>query len=101
MIKEILMKRLGLNKTQPSTEAEFDVEGLDVFAVEREADGHTLFTYYNSEGNQHDFFCITTDEQHRAFVARLTAKITSRETAKKIASVLSDNPGQDKENSNE
>lgn len=77
-----------------STEAEFDIEGLDVYAIERDEDGDTLISYNRTEavlgvnGSQTEkviddwWSCRSTDEQHRAFVARLTAKLAKRDQLK-------------------
>lgn len=62
-------------KVAPDTSAEFDIEGLDVRCVERNEDGDTEFMYYDDEGRRQGWWIATTDEQHRGFVARLTAKI--------------------------
>lgn len=75
---------------KPSIEAEFDIEGMDVFAIERLPDGSTNFGYRRSKAEvvnnirydytiEDEWTVASTDEQHRAFVARLTAKINKRE----------------------
>lgn len=80
---------------QPSQEAEFDIEGLDVTGIER--DGRkTIISYYEKvprnytvspagvhpaciltyvQVDETTWTCITTDDQHRNFVRRLAAKI--------------------------
>ncbi len=79
----------GLSKNKPSVEAEFDIEGLDVFSVERDEDGDTRFGYHTEQKkligteivsftDDEEWSVKTTDEQHRAFVARLAAKIARR-----------------------
>lgn len=72
---------MRLWKPKPSTEAEFDIEGLNVYAVEREDDGDTLISYMRGD-TETEFWCSSTDDQHRAFVARLTAKLAKRDAAK-------------------
>lgn len=81
-------------KPAPSTEAEFDIEGMDVFSVERDDTGETRFGYrrtetvFAAEGIakertvEDEWIVMSTDEQHRAFVARLTKKIQVRTAAK-------------------
>lgn len=56
--------------------AEFDIEGLEVFSVEREGQS-TVFGYLR-EGVEHEWYIATTDEQHVSFVARLTYKLKQR-----------------------
>lgn len=71
---------------KPSTEAEFDIEGVDVFSVERDPDGSTRFGYrrlqFVTVGTElqsypvdDEWVVMSTDEQHRTFVARLSAKL--------------------------
>lgn len=63
-----------------STEAEFDIEGLDVFVVERGPDSDTTeFAWAEKDGKQSTWWVSSTDEQHRAFVARFTTKLKARE----------------------
>lgn len=82
-------------RPKPSIEAEFDIEGMDVFSVERDADGSTRFGYVEqkqkivtdrlADGSQQsrvvrvaeieEWGVSTTDDQHRAFVARLAVKL--------------------------
>lgn len=61
---------------KPSIEAEFDIEGMSVFSVRRCGDGDTAFGVTELDK---EWYMDTTDEQHRAFVARLTAKISKRD----------------------
>lgn len=61
-------------KKQFTTEAEFDIEGLYVFSIERDDDGRTLFGY-SRDGQEMEWCVKSTDEQHQAFVRRLTAKL--------------------------
>jgi hypothetical protein len=66
-------------RKKPSKEAEFDIEGMDVFSVERDSDGDTRFGYRQGETEQE--WCIaTTETQHAAFVQRLTNKLKGRVT---------------------
>lgn len=66
------------SKPEPSTEAEFDIEGIDVFSIERDDSGETRFGYRRTE----TVFTQEGTAKERAFVARLTKKIQAREAAK-------------------
>ncbi len=59
------------------TIAEFDIEGLDVYAIERNRDGDTGISYMRGD-EEMEWWCLTTDAQHTNFVQRLTAKIARR-----------------------
>lgn len=85
---------------RPSQEAEFDIEGLDVFSIERE-EGTTIIGYIVEKDTvlisaavqgtnvfpgviepvkfMEEWHITTTDEQHRKFCERLAAKIAKRE----------------------
>lgn len=85
MIRGVL-KWVFLPQVPPSIEAEFDIEGMDVFSVERDG-ADTMFGYWETRRMGPDvsvqvpetWVVATTDDQHRAFCARLTAKIARRE----------------------
>lgn len=70
------------NREKPSTEAEFDIEGMDVFSIRRCDDGDTAFGYTLSGEPEEEWYTSTTDDQHRAFVARLTAKLARQQQKK-------------------
>lgn len=79
---------------RPSTEAEFDIEGLDVFSVEREG-RDTTFGYRTEHKElvgteiiicteEQEWNVRTTDDQHRAFVVRLTTKLRNTNQSPKL-----------------
>lgn len=76
---------------EASIEAEFDIEGRDVFVVERH-EGMTLFGYMQN-GEPRSWAVKTTDDDHRCFVERLTLKIRKRQSTA-TASAHQPNPAE-------
>ena len=72
----------------PSTEAEFDIEGRDVYGIDRLANGQTNFDWIADNGEHWSWTCQSTDEQHKAFVNRLTVKL-AEQNADPISSATS------------
>lgn len=58
--------------------SDFDIEGLDVFAIDRFDNSRTRIQYTRrgEKGNEHELhvFLLTDDTQHAAFVARFEKK---------------------------
>lgn len=75
----------GFNKPVPDCSAEFDIEGLNVYSVERQKlfDGwNTTISWWTDKGEWLNSSIVTTDAQHCSFVKRLTDKLLrSQESA--------------------
>lgn len=54
--------------------AEFDIEHMNVFSVERDKDGKTVIGYINGS-EQHEWYMMVTDAQHELFVQRFKRKL--------------------------
>jgi hypothetical protein len=67
------------NKPEPDISAEFDIEGIDVIVVCRDSGGNTEIGYKDATGVALSWILTTTDDQHRTFVTRLTAKLAARQ----------------------
>ena len=58
----------GLFKTDnmDDCENEFDIERMDVYGIDRERGGRTVFSYYEN-GEDQQFYMYTTIEQHNQY----------------------------------
>ena len=62
-------------KAQVVLDAEFDIEGLNVFAIEhRRETGETCINYRDND-EHYEFTCFVSDECHNKFVQRFRAKL--------------------------
>lgn len=63
------------NKKAVFFDSEFDIEGEEVFAVDRDEEGDTCISYYDKLGANQECFLLTTIEKHNDYVNRYRRKL--------------------------
>lgn len=69
---------------RPHFETEFDIEGQDVFSIER-TDGRTCIGYWNRKGKAGNWWLVISADEHNAFAARLRKKLGREANEKPVA----------------
>lgn len=72
MIAEILSR---LKKPPVFHDCEFNIEGLEVFGVERTADYRTLIGFKDSQGEHVEYYLPASPDKHAEILKRFRDKI--------------------------
>ena len=72
------IKKSYLSLHELSIDAEFDIEGLDVIAVERGFSSNKTLISWDFNGVLNEFYMYVTNEKHNEFVDRFKKKVQSK-----------------------